>query len=50
VAERDRLDSSRATAPLKIPEGATVIDTTHLNLEQVIQAVLSHLKPRLLAD
>jgi 3-phosphoshikimate 1-carboxyvinyltransferase len=50
VAERDRLDSTRATAPLKIPEGATVIDTTQLNLEQVIQAVLSHLKPRLLAD
>lgn len=43
VAERDRLDSTRATAPLKIPEGATVIDTTDLNLEQVIQTVLSHL-------
>jgi len=44
VAERDRLDSTRATAPLKIPEGATVIDTTHLDLRQVIEAVLSHLK------
>ncbi len=44
VAERDRLDSTRATAPLKVPEGATVIDTTHLDLQQVIEAVLSHLK------
>ena len=44
VAERDRLDSTRATAPLKVPEGATVIDTTHLGLQQVIDAVLSHLK------
>jgi cytidylate kinase len=44
VAERDRLDSTRATAPLKVPEGATVIDTTHLDLRQVIEAVLSHLK------
>lgn len=44
VAERDRLDSTRATAPLKVPEGATVIDTTHLHLQQVIEAVLSHLK------
>lgn len=44
VAERDRLDSTRATAPLKVPEGATVIDTTHLDLEQVIDAVLTPLK------
>lgn len=43
VAERDRLDSTRATSPLTIPPGATVIDTTHLDLQQVIAAVLSHL-------
>ena len=44
VAERDLLDSTRATAPLTIPQGATVIDTTHLDLQQVTSAVLSHLK------
>ena len=44
VAERDRIDSSRATAPLTIPKGATVIDTTHLNLSEVIHAVLEHLR------
>jgi len=44
VAERDRIDSSRATAPLTIPEGATVIDTTHLGLDEVITAVLDHLQ------
>jgi cytidylate kinase len=44
VAERDRLDSTRATAPLMIAQGATVIDTTHLDLNQVIVAVLAHLK------
>lgn len=43
VTDRDRLDSTRATAPLTIPPGATVIDTTHLDLQQVIAAVLSHL-------
>ena len=43
VTERDRLDSTRSTAPLTIAPGATVIDTTHLNLQQVIAAVLSHL-------
>lgn len=40
VAERDRLDSTRATAPLTIPQGASVIDTTHLGLQGVIDAVL----------
>lgn len=42
VAERDRLDSTRTTAPLVIPEGATVIDTTFLTLDQVIEKVLSN--------
>ena len=44
VAERDRLDSTRATAPLKVPQGAVVIDTTHLDLNAVIAAVLGHLR------
>lgn len=43
VTERDRLDSTRVTAPLTIPTGAIVIDTTHLTLDQVIQSVLDHL-------
>lgn len=44
VAERDRLDSTRATAPLTIPDGAIVIDTTHLGLDGVIDAVIGHLE------
>lgn len=43
VADRDRLDSTRATAPLAIPEGAFVIDTTHLGLEAVITAVMERI-------
>jgi len=43
VSERDRLDSTRATAPLTIPEGAIVIDTTHLDLDGVIAAVLERI-------
>ncbi len=35
VAERDRLDSARATAPLTCPPGATVIDSSHLSLAEV---------------
>jgi cytidylate kinase len=43
VAERDRLDSTRKTSPLVIPEGAVVIDNSHLTLEQAVQQVLQHL-------
>ena len=44
VAERDRLDTSRLTAPLVIPQGAIVIDTTHLGLEQVVETVLGSME------
>jgi cytidylate kinase len=37
VAERDRIDSSRPTAPLACPPGATSIDSTFLTLDQVIE-------------
>jgi len=43
VSERDRLDSTRATAPLTVPEGAIVIDTTRLDLDGVIAAVLERI-------
>jgi cytidylate kinase len=46
VAERDRLDSTRKTSPLVIPEGATVIDNSHLTLEQAVQAVLDEIARR----
>ena len=49
VAERDRLDSTRKTAPLVIPHGATVIDNSHITLEQAVDQVLAtlpkHLRP-----
>ncbi|MDR0352442.1 MAG: (d)CMP kinase [Opitutaceae bacterium] len=37
IAERDRLDTRRKTAPLAIPPGATAIDSTHLTLAQVVE-------------
>jgi len=36
IHERDRIDSSRATAPLTFPEGAVEIDSTFMTLEQVV--------------
>jgi cytidylate kinase len=47
VAERDRMDSSRPTAPLSCPAGATVIDSTHLTLEQVIAQAAAPIAARL---
>jgi CMP/dCMP kinase len=43
VAERDLLDSTRKTAPLTIPEGAVVIDTSCLGLDGVVSSILQHL-------
>lgn len=49
VAERDRLDSTRKSSPLVVPEGAQVIDNSHLTLEQAIEAVLAGVAERLAA-
>lgn len=46
VAERDRLDSTRKASPLIIPEGATVIDNSHLTLEQAVESVLTSLETK----
>ena len=39
IEKRDKLDSSRANAPLKIAAGAHVIDTSYLTLEGVVDKV-----------
>jgi len=44
ISERDRQDSSRATAPLTIAEGAIVIDSSHLDQQQVAALVVEHIK------
>jgi len=40
IIRRDRLDSSRAVGPLTVPDGATVIDTSDMEIEQVTQKLL----------
>jgi len=47
IAERDRLDSQRQTAPLVLPTGATGIDSTHLTLEQVVEKISATIATRL---
>ena len=43
LLNRDKIDSSRKTAPLKIADGAVVIDSTDLTIDEVLAAVLAHL-------
>lgn len=41
ISARDARDSSRAVAPLRPADDATVIDTTHLSIAQVVDQVLT---------
>lgn len=38
---RDKIDSSRTTAPLTVPEGAVHLDTTPFTLDEVIEQVVA---------
>lgn len=40
MAKRDEQDSARALAPLTVPDGATVIDTTHLAPDAVMERMM----------
>ncbi len=41
MLRRDEIDSHRAVSPLRVPDGAVVIDTTGLSVEEVLAKVLS---------
>jgi cytidylate kinase len=49
LAVRDQRDSQRATAPLMIPLGATVINNSHLTAEQTSGLILAEIRRRLAA-
>ena len=44
IKERDYRDSHRAASPLKPADDAVIIDTSHLNLQQVTDAVLEKIQ------
>jgi cytidylate kinase len=44
IQERDRIDSSRELAPLRIGEGAIVINTNELDISQVFDQMLSFIE------
>jgi cytidylate kinase len=49
VTKRDKMDSSRSAAPLTVAEGATVIDSSHLDVDGVVAATLHRLAEQGLA-
>lgn len=44
VADRDRIDSERPIAPLRPAEDATVIDTDHLDLDEVVDRIVGEVR------
>jgi len=46
LAERDRSDSTRATAPLAVADDAVVIDTTKLTIEEAVAQVMELIRQR----
>ena len=47
IRERDRIDSSRKTAPLTCPPGATAVDSTFLTLPEVIEQLAALIAPQI---
>jgi cytidylate kinase len=47
VAERDRLDATRKTSPLVLASGAIDIDSTYLNLAQVVEKIAEQIAAKL---
>jgi len=43
LARRDALDSTRATSPLRRADGAIELDTTHLTVAEIVEALLARL-------
>jgi len=44
LEKRDKYDSSRKLSPLKKPENAIVIDTTHCSFEEQVDQILKHIE------
>jgi len=44
IAERDRIDSNRAVAPLKQAVDATLIDSTDLSIDQVLEIIVTRVR------
>ena len=46
ISKRDYLDSHREISPLKKPDDAIEIDSTHMTIDQVVDAILTEIKKK----
>ena len=46
VSKRDEEDSKRKNSPLIVAEGAAVIDSSEMNIDEVVEAALAELQKR----
>ena len=46
VELRDRVDSNRPVAPLRPADDAVIIDTDHLDIDQVVDRIVQHVRAR----
>lgn len=44
IKDRDYKDQNRSSGPLKVADDAIVIDSTHLNAEEVVEKILTYIK------
>ncbi len=44
IAERDEIDKHKKYAPLVVPKGAIIIDSSTLSIEEVVNEMLQHIK------
>jgi cytidylate kinase len=45
LAQRDRMDSTRATAPLQMAADACALDTTDLTVDEVVRQIVQAVRP-----
>ncbi|MFH1535583.1 MAG: (d)CMP kinase, partial [Patescibacteria group bacterium] len=43
MQERDKKDTDREVSPLRIPEGAIIIDNSNLDIEQTVEEMSKHI-------
>jgi len=44
MIERDKKDTEREVSPLRVPDGATVIDNSNLTVDQTVKEMLNHIQ------
>jgi cytidylate kinase len=44
IAHRDKTDIHRETGPLKVADGAVVIDTSNMTVNEVLDSVIAHIQ------